>query len=1237
MYMVSQEVQKMRSLRYTLVLMLLLVATGRVFGQAGATGTIQGTITDSSGAALPGVDVSVTNTGTNISFKTVTNSAGDYNAPQLNPGTYVITASAPGFQKAVTKPFVLTVDQQARVPIAMKPGAVTETMEITAQAVELDTDTAALSQEMSGEQVAALPLNGRNFMQLLLVGAGAVTVGGEQGTMRQGEGAAVSVNGGRPEGNNYTLDGLVNTDQALVTPAVILSQDAIGEFKVQSGVYPAENGFGASQVNIVSRAGTNAIHGAVFESNRNDAYDAKPFTNASYTGDSPTSNPILRLNQFGFVADGPVYIPKLYNGRDKSFWMANYEGWRMNNGSSIRESVPTPAELAGDFSQTTLPEIDVNGAVAIAAGSPLPAYGDAAGKCQIAHNAGYDCLPADPFNGTNDWGTQIPASQMFIHSPIGKVAVTNGFWGAPTVAGNVPEGTTNFIHNVGAPLTMNQQNYRGDQNLGKLGSVFGRYTHAKYVNSNIYNSGSINYGLEQYFQTEDSWVVSHTINLGTKNVNNFRFGKLTASAPEGSAAPPASVVSALNLTGVFTTFGPLQQTWPNVGMTQFASGGGPVNSYSGSENPNWEFADSFTTIHGKHTLGFGIDYRRWHLIRNLDDDFYGDWSFSSTTAVSNYEVKDPNAKPGEPGSESSCDNPASAINGGNPLCGTGNGTADMLIGYVGGVGGFVPGPLSPTTYAGNSQDHQYSYVGPYAQDDWKVSQKLSINYGLRWDFRAAPFETSNHFFWLDTQNSNGGLCYADPALSSDGVAPGGPGVNGGPILRYCGKVPKPGSKLPFAPRFGVNYRVNDKMVVRGGYGIFFDSFEGREIDDSADIYPYSVRNNLAPATVGSQPKLADQMFPSYQTLGPFPESSLSFIAVIQSENPLNPYVQSWTLSVERELARNTTLEVNYIGTKSTHLLDRRNIAQPNAIPAASLAFCSEQNPDGSYKNLTANPCARVYRNPFPNFNGTYINSDFHGYANYNAMNVKFEHRTHDLAATVIYTWAKSMDDKSAAAGVGATGSGYQGFMDNSRPQLDYAPSDFDVDNRFVASYVYQLPFGRGKKFGATINRAADLAVGGWQLSGITTFQTGFPFGIGGSDPQGLLDSGGNRANYIAGCNIHGNLTKPFQRLNPACFSNPGLGEYGNTSRNFLRQPGINNFDMAIGKDFTIFERLKFLFKMDTFNTFNHHQYGGDVGGLIVAGSGGNETISNGVGSSTFGQITGASSSRILQFSGKITF
>jgi hypothetical protein len=1204
------------SFRRIYLFCVLAVVTGSMaLGQVGATGSILGTIMDSTGAVLPNVKVTVTNTATNAAFQTESNSAGDYNAPSLNPGPYTVSAQITGFQLSRTDTFTLAVDQKIRINLTLKPGAVTETLEVAAQSVNLDTDTAALSQEMSGDQVAALPLNGRNFMQLLLVGAGAVTVGGEQGTMRQGAGNAVSINGGRPEGNNYTLDGLVNTDQALQTPAVILSQDAIGEFKVQSGIYPAENGFGASQVNIVTKGGTNSLHGAIFESNRNNAFDTSPFPTATDTiAGVKTANPILHLNQFGFVAGGPVYIPKLYNGRNKTFWMANYEGWRMNNGQRVQAIIPTPAELSGDFSQTTYP------AVSGLPGGPLPAYGTP--TCTAVLNAGYDCLPADPTTGLNDWGTQVPTSAQTAR--IGLVAIANKFWRAPNVPGHTDEGVVNFTTNIPGPLTMNQQTYRGDQLLGRYGSVFGRYTHAKYVNSNLYNSFSIDYGIEQYFQTEDSWMFGHTISLGATNVNNFRFGKLRAQAPEGSAAPPASVVSALGLTGTFTTFTPLQQTWPNVGFGtgKFNSGGGPVNSYSGSDNPNWEFADSFTTVRGKHTIGLGIDYRRWRLIRNLDDDFYGDWTFSGKTAPINTV---------------GCTNPASPINGGKPLCGTGNGVADMLTGFYNGVGGFVPGPLSPKDQAGNPQDHVFSAVGPYAEDDWKVTQKLSINYGLRWDFRAAAYEASNHFFWLDTTNPQGGLCYADPQLTTNGVAPG-VGINGGAILRYCGKVPHPGSKTPFAPRLGINYRVNDKTVVRGGYGIFFDSYEGREIDDSADIYPYSIRNSLSPTTVSGVPKLSNQLFPSYSTLGPFPESTLSFIAVIESENPLNPYVQSYTLSLERELARDTTLEVNYIGTKATHLLDRHNIAQPYQIPASSAAFCQAQDPaTGSYINITQAPCTVKSRLPYPNFNGFYINSDFHGYSHYNAANVKFEHRAGDMAVTAVFTWARSLDDKSAAAGVGATGAGYQGFEDNHNPKLDYGPSDFDVDHRFVASYVYQLPFGQGKKFAAGINRAENLVIGGWEASGITTFQTGFPFTIQANDIQGLNDSQFMHANYVPGCNIHAGLNQKFQRLNGACFTQPALGEYGNIGRNTLRAPGINNFDMGFGKTFDIFERLRFALKMDAFNIFNHHQYTDSVGGLLVAGSGGNSVIDNTVGDSKFGLITRAGTSRVIQFSGKLTF
>jgi hypothetical protein len=1224
----------MRTFRicFALILLLVGIGTGRMFGQAGATGTILGTVTDSSAAIIPDVKVTVTNTATNQAFKTVTSSSGDYYAPSLSPGTYTVSAEVKGFQKSVTTGFVLAVDQKIRVDLALKPGAVTETVEVTAQAVELDTDSAALSQLVSQQQVEELPLNGRNFVQLLFLGAGAVTVGGEQGTMRQGEGNAISINGGRPEGNNFTLDGLVNTDQAMETPAVILSQDAIQEFKVESGIYPAEYGFSASQVNVVSKGGSNKLHGTLFESHRENGFDALPFAQANtFITSTPTSLPVLHLNQFGFVADGPVYIPHLYDGRNKSFWMANYEGWRMNNGQLLTETVPNPAILTGDFSAETytpLANQTVNGASVALPGGLLPDYGTP--ECTALLALGDNCMPYDPVGQATM--TTVP-SAMFT-SRIGLASIKYGFWNTPTIA-NKPEGVSNYIQAIPGPLTMNQQTYRGDQNLGKWGSVFGRYTYSNYVNSSNYNSGSPVLGLEQYFEKGKSWEISHTVNIGQSTVNNFRFGYLSANAPEGSSAPPATLASDLAETGIFTTFGPLQQTYPNVGMSGFNSGGGPVNSYSASFIPEWEFADSLTKVHGKHTLGFGFDYRHWIITRNLDDDFYGDWGFGANTISTNSEAI-------------SATNSASSCPNESGLCGTANGVSDMMLGYYDGAAGFVPGPLSPTDQAGNPQTHIYNYFAPYAQDDWKVSPKLSLSIGLRWDFHAATFEKLNHLFWLDEENSQGGLCYADPNLSTDGVASHDDGVDGvTPILRYCGKVPHPGSKNPFAPRFGFNYRLTDKTVVRGGYGIFFTSYEGREIDDSGDIYPYSVRNSLNPTTQNSLDtlKFGNQLFPSHSSLGPFPENSLSFIAVIESENPRNPYVQSWTLSVERELAKNTTLELNYVGTHGSHMLDRTDIAQPHNIAAADLSFCQEQDAKGNYFNavgaLAVAPCSIASRLPYPNFNGTYIDGRFEGYSHYNAGNAKFEHRAGDLAVTAVYTWAKSMDNKSATAGAGASQTGYEGYEDNSRPWLDYGRSDFNVPQRVVASWVYQLPFGRGKKIAGGSNWAADEVIGGWQLTGVATFQKGFPLEVTGPDIDGITGSGGMRANVTAGCNLHQNTYSAplaqFFWLNMGCFTGPAFGTYGNSARNFLNQPGINNFDMGLGKIFALGEHAKFVFKMDTFNTFNHHQYSQDVGGLLVAGSGGNQPISACVGCANGGLIYGTSSARVLQFGGKIQF
>jgi hypothetical protein len=312
---------------HQLVVCLFVIASASLlFGQGGANGTILGTVTDNSGAVVANAQVDITNIATGITSHTQTTSNGDFTVAFLVPGSYKVTVQAPGFQKSVADNIVLAVSQQARVNMIMKPGAVSETVEVQANAVALDTDSSAVTQEVTQKQVDQLPLNGRNFLNLLFIGAGAVQTNGEMGQMRQGEGNAISINGGRPESTNYMLDGLVNTDTALNTPAVILSQDAIQEFKVLSETYSAAYGFSANQVNIVSKSGGNSLHGSVFEFLRNDAFDAKaPFQ---------SSLPELRQNQFGFVAGGPVYIPKVYDGRNKTFWLVNYEGWRIHNGTN---------------------------------------------------------------------------------------------------------------------------------------------------------------------------------------------------------------------------------------------------------------------------------------------------------------------------------------------------------------------------------------------------------------------------------------------------------------------------------------------------------------------------------------------------------------------------------------------------------------------------------------------------------------------------------------------------------------------------------------------------------------------------------------------------------------------------------------------------------------------------------------------------------------------------------------
>jgi hypothetical protein len=1138
--------------------------------------------------AQAGVDV--TNTATGVTNHTESTASGDFTVPYLQPGTYRITAQAPGFQKSVVEKVELAVAQQERVDIALKPGQVSETVEVLAGAVALDTDSSSVSQLISQRQVEQLPLNGRNFLNLLFVGAGAVQTNGEQGQMRQGEGNAISINGARPTSNNYMLDGLVNTDTALNTPAVILSQDAIQEFKVLSETYSAEYGFSANQINILSKSGTNQLHGTLFEFLRNDAFDSKaPFQTAS---------PELRQNQFGFVVGGPIYIPKVYDGRNKTFFLVNYEGWRIRNGINQNTfNAPNPAQLTGDFSGS--------GLTPVTAGC-IP-------------SATQFCMPIDPETGAPFPGNIIPAARF---SRLANVTLKAHLFPAPNCIGC----PSNYRLTTTLPNTADQETYKLDQQLGRFGSIFFRYTAAKYSNQNINGSVTLPFGIGVFSEKSESWMISHTLNIGSKNINNFRFGRLEPIAIQGGVSAPTSDVTALGLSGVFQNLPAYARLYPGISMqginnTSFGSQG---NDTTTSDIPTWEYADSLSMIRGKHTVTVGFDYRRWLQRRDLSSDFLGSFNFNNDTILNN----------------------SGGCTTGSKQCGTGNSVADFLLGYYNNASTFEPGPFSPSGVAGNLNQYHFMYFAPFMQDDWKATNRLTLNLGLRWDYRAVPVEQDNKMFWFDRANPGGGLCFADKNLQTKSVAAlGGPiAPDGNGFYRYCGRRnPAPGSKKPFAPRLGFAYRLTDKTVVRGGYGIFFDSAETREIDDSGDIYPFVVRASPNPTTDTSAclatgtclPKLTDNMFPpvTLHQVTPAKDGS-QFFAVIISEFPHNPYVQQWSLSVQRELARNTTLEVNYVGNKGTHNLNRINIGQ--GLPPANPAACDPLTGG----NPKSGDCPAASRRPFSNITSSlgFLDSQWNGYNSYNAGNVKLEKRSSSVALVAVYTWAKSLDDKSAAAGVGGTNA-FAGHMDEHNARRDHGLSDFDVNHRFVTSFVYQLPVGRGKRFGGNMNKAADFAVGGWQVTGITTFQKGFPFSVLANDNLGLLTTFTQRANLVPGCNPNGGFHKSVNEwFNTSCFVQPLAGQFGNSGRNIIRGPGINNWDVGIGKDFRFTERVAFQFRAEAFNAFNHAQYGYDPFTATSIGA----PVSNNPNNlppplGNYGQVIASRPGRIIQLGGKLTF
>ena len=1081
------------------MLAALTILTSTAAAQT-ATGQITGTVRDASGAVMGGVKVVVSNQQTGLNRETKTGSNGDYVVPLLPAGVYLITAEQTGFKTAIVSDVVLTVEQVQRLDLTLAPGAVAETVEVQASTLVLDTASASVGHTITERQVTELPLNGRNFLQLLFLGAGAVETAGEQGGMRQGVGNAISIMGARPTSNNFMIDGTANIDTAVGTPAAVLSVDAIQEFKEQTTTYSAEYGFSSNQINLVSKTGTNALHGTGFGFFRNDAWDARNFFD-----DKTSPAPLLDQKQFGFVLGGPVV-------RNRTFFLANYEGTRIDRGATNFYTVPTPEQLSGRFNTPII----------------------------------------DPVTGTAFANNTIPQSRF---SRLAQLAIRNNWFPAPNTS--AAQGNYQAVRTF--PQVQDQFTIRGDQDLAKYGRAFFRYTQTNYENTTA--SNMIDAGNRVFVQDTTNWQVSHSWPILNTVVNQFRLGRVDARADQRGIPCPQSDVDFLGLGGTFTSVPDDQRECPSIAMTGFAGTGGAVNAYTASNQPMWDVSNTTTWVKSKHTLNFGFNYRRWWLQRDLATGFLGNYAYNVGFS--------------------------------------GNLVADMLLGYYSAVGVFQPAAYSVPGAAGNPREFNFMYFAPYFQDDWRVSSRLTVNLGVRWDYRNVPYESRNRMAWRNLDYAPGGLLVADESLAEGGIVDGA-------YYQVAGRrsPENPDRFKVFAPRFGFAWRpIGEDTVIRGGYGVFFDSAEGREIDGAADVYPYVSRGDYSQSIGQPTPlRTTDTLFPSFAAPGVATPAANTFLAVSQSPQPRNPYVQQWSLGVQREILPRTTMELNYIGTHGSNLLMRRNIAQARLYDPA-------------------NPLPVAARKPYPNF-ATYIDSDWSGRSDYNALNAKLEHRGRGSILTFAYTWAKSTDSKSAAAGIGASAfNGWQGFLDNSNPKRDHGLSDFDVDHRLVGSFVYNLPFGNGEKFAGDATGVKNAVIGGWQINGIYTWQRGFPITITAQDLGGLNDTRGTNRADLVGDPDPGDRTVN-RWFNTAAFAQPAAGALGNLGRNTERGPGVNNLDLALFKNFTVTRGVRLQFRLESFNALNHTQFA---------------AVSTNLAAANFGVVTAARPARINQLGLKVLF
>ena len=1175
------------------------------------TASITGTVTDPSGAAVPGAKVILSNAAQGVNRTVTTNGSGDYVFPLLPIGTYDVTVTAEGFKKYQVKAAKLDVAEKARVDVHLQVGAAaTEIVVQGADIAQVETQSSDLGGTVTGKQITQLELNGRDFKQLITLVPGVSNqTGADEGGVGVTANNSFSVNGGRVEYNNWELDGGDNLDNGSnntlnVTPSV----DAIGEFKVLTSNYGAQYGKnGSGTIEVETKSGTNKFHGDAYEFVRNNIFNSPQFLQ---DGTAPS----YHKNDFGYTFGGPIYIPHVYNEqKQKTFFFWSQEWRRDRVPYTFDQLVPTDAERSGNFT-------DICGA------SPTPPYPA-------------DC-PLDPNTGAPYAGNQVPLnpSDPNVNALLSLIPSPTASFADPLVPGQAT-----FYQVTSQPTNWRQELLRVDHNITDKERVSFHYIHDSWDTVNQIplwtNAGNFPTIQTAFTGPGISMLARLSTTFTPTLLNEFVFSYTTdhisltdtgnwqrpSGTTFGSIFPGADrgVMPGINLidpAGIYGNFGQDPGYIPN----------GPYNS-----NPTYSFRDNLNKLVGAHNLQMGAYFQAVEK-----NELGGELSEGSYPGYITFN----------PG----C--PSTAPTTGNPF-------ADLLVGDICSFG---------QQNATVKYYNRYKIAEPYFQDDWHVTNRLTLNLGIRLSLFGTYRENEHQAFNFDPARYVPGQTTIDPSsdivtnLTKDNLTPTVSDLPNGIV--QCGITPgvpvscMKGHLFNPAPRVGFAWDPsgNGKTAIRGGYGMFYEHGNGNEANTeslenspplayAAQQYNISGYPNIGAGTAGAQLPLGVTAIPTKARW---------------------PYMQQWHFDLQREIASNMVASVSYVGSKGTRLtrlsdlnqvlptsasqnpykqgetytgaecsgtLDNyfvpTNATTPSGVPIPYTAGVAGGPPSGAAVNVAiAAGCVPAGADPFrpyPGY-GDIANLQTAASSNYNALQAMLRRTVGGLDITFAYTYSHSIDDSSDR--------GDGSFTNAYNPSANRADSNFDERHIFNASYIWDIPvFKHGG--------LSHSLLGGWQVSGVTHFATGSPFSVvyNAIDNAGVGNGEGSDsyADIVGNPKATGHPVNQYGRqyYNQAAYATPTALTFGDSGRNSLRNPDFINFDMAVFKHFAIKESTAIEFRAEAFNVFNHTEWApiaGEAGaGANINGSGTNNFTSPVT--NNFLYAGGVHEARVLQFALKFLF